>query len=175
MSEINSASRWTSDHLLKPGGTALYGAQQRERLRQMADAVQALLREYRFDLENVRFDGDKPYENRLRAYLASRPLANLEKNLRDAVNNAGKLDTEFQRRYVELPARRERKAEKKELEKARKKGLSDARGVNTAAALQGMALGLNDPARDGKSNAQKNSPEGQEPTFLDYLENQRRA
>ncbi|MCE0446802.1 hypothetical protein LT493_26090 [Streptomyces tricolor] len=83
MSEINNA-RWTSDHLLKPGGTALYGAQQRERLRQMADEVGVLLREYRADLENIKFDGDKPFEARIRAYLASRPLAQLESDLRDA-------------------------------------------------------------------------------------------
>lgn len=168
-------NRWTSDHLMKPGGTALYGAQQRERLRQLADEVQALLREYRFDLENMRFDGDKPFQNRIRAYLASRPLANLEQNLRDAVNNSGKLDSEFQRRYVELPAKRERQAEKKELEKAQKKGLSNARAVNTAGQLQGMALGLEDPSKDGKAVAQKSGTEGQEPTFLDYLDNQRRA
>ena len=65
--------------------------------------------------------------------------------------------------------------EKKELEKARKKGLSHARGVNTAGQLQGMALGLEDPVKDGKSVTKKDTPEGQEPTFLDYLENQRRA
>ncbi|MGW0836521.1 hypothetical protein [Streptomyces prunicolor] len=167
MPEINNA-RWTSDHLLKPGGTALYGAQQRERLRQMADEVQALLREYRFDLENMRFDGDKPFQPRIRAFLASRPLAHLEQNLRDAVNNAGKVDKEFQRRYVELPEKREKKAEAKELEKSRQKGVSSARAVNTAAQLQGMALGLEDPVKDSKSG-------GQEPTFLDFLDHGKQA
>ncbi|MEU0221109.1 hypothetical protein ABZ281_41500 [Streptomyces sp. NPDC006265] len=174
MTEINNA-RWTSDHLMKPGGTALYGAQQRERLRQMADEVQALRREYQADLESLRFDGDKPFQNRIRAYLASRPLARLEKELRDAVNDAGKLDKEFQRRYVELPAKREKQAEKKELEKAQKKGLAHSRAVNTAGQLNGVALGLEDPAKDGKSNGKKDTTEGQEPTFLDYLDNQRRA
>ncbi|MCZ4125008.1 hypothetical protein [Streptomyces sp. H39-S7] len=168
-------NRWTSDHLMKPGGTALYAAQQRERLRQMADQVQALLNEYRADLENIEIEGDKPFAARIRAYLASRPLAKLESDLRDAVNHAGKLDAEFQKRYVELPKKREANAEKKELEEARKKGLSNARAVNTAGQLQGMALGLEDPAKDGKSVAQKSGTEGQEPTFLDYLDNQRRA
>ncbi|MGW7821895.1 hypothetical protein ACWGLF_28095 [Streptomyces puniciscabiei] len=169
MTEINNA-RWTSDHLLKPGGTALYGAQQRERLRQMADEVRALLREYRADLENIKFDGDKPFEARIRAFLASRPLAQLESDLRDAVNHAGKLDAEYQRRYVELPEKREKKAEKKELEKARKKGLNTARAVSTAGQLNGLSQALNEPTGEGKGVAKKTGTDGGDHTFLDFLE-----
>ncbi|WP_030298992.1 hypothetical protein [Streptomyces katrae] len=165
-----NSNRWTSDHLMKPGGTALYAAQQRERLRQMADEVRALLGEYRADLENIKFDGDKPYEARIRAYLASRPLAQLEKDLRDAVNHAGKLDAEFQRRYVELPEKRERKAEKKELEKAQKKGLATARAVNTAGHLNGLTSALDEPSGDGKGVVQKTGTGGGQNTFLDFLE-----
>ncbi|MFD8937902.1 hypothetical protein ACFV0R_22085 [Streptomyces sp. NPDC059578] len=168
MSENNN--RWTSDHLMKPGGTALYGAQQRERLRQMADEVRALLGEYRADLENVKFDGDKPFEARIRAFLASRPLAQLEKDLRDAVNHAGKLDAEYQRRYVELPIKREEKAEKKELEKARKKGLNTARTVNSAGQLNGLSHALTEPNGDGNGVARKAGASDGDQTFLDYLE-----
>jgi hypothetical protein len=155
---------------MKPGGTALYGAQQRERLRQMADEVRALLNEYRADLENIQIDGDKPFEPRIRAFLASRPLAQLEKDLRDAVNHAGKLDAEFQRRYVELPKKRAVKAEKKELEKARKKGLNTARSVNTAGQLNGLAHALTDTAGDEKGVTKKTGTDGDGPSFLDYLE-----
>ncbi|WAU84899.1 hypothetical protein O1Q96_37545 [Streptomyces sp. Qhu-G9] len=166
----DNSTRWTSDHLTKPGGTALYAAQQRERLRQMADQVQALLGEYQADLEAVRIDGDKPFERRLRAYFASRPLANLEKSLRAAVNAIGKLDPEFQRRFVELPAKREQKAEAKALEKARSSGASSSRSVNTAAHLQSLSQGLQEPAAGGTGLAATNSPEGAEPTFLGFLE-----
>jgi len=170
MSEHNSAARWTSDHLMKPGGTALYGAQQRQRLRQMADEVRALLREYRSDLENIQIDGDKPFEARIRAYLASRPLAQLESDLRDAVNHAGKLDAEYQRRYVELPKKRQAKAEKKELEKAQKKGLDTARAVNSAGHLNGLSHALTEPTGDGKEAAKKTGTGDSDPSFLDYLE-----
>ncbi|MCZ0983761.1 hypothetical protein O1L60_44150 [Streptomyces diastatochromogenes] len=165
-----NSNRWTSDHLMKPGGTAVYAAQQRERLRQMADEVRTLLGEYRADLENLKFDGDKPFEARLRAYLASRPLAQLEKDLRAAVNHVGKLDPEFQRRYVELPAKREEKADKKELEKAHKKGLATARAVNTAGHLNGISSALAEPTGDGKGVVQKTGTDGPHNTFLDFLE-----
>nr|WP_030638974.1 hypothetical protein [Streptomyces flavovirens] len=163
-------ARWTSDHLMKPGGTALYGAQQRERLRQMADEVRALLNEYRADLENIQIEGDKPFAARIRAYLASRPLAQLESDLRDAVNHAGKLDAEFQKRYVELPKKREANAERKALEKARKKGLSTARAVNTAGQLNGLSNALAEPTGDGKAVARKTGTDGGDHTFLDFLE-----
>ncbi|MGG7568964.1 hypothetical protein [Streptomyces sirii] len=169
MSEINNA-RWTSDHLMKPGGTALYGAQQRERLRQMADEVRALLREYRADLENIKIDGDRPFEARIRAFLASRPLAQLESDLRDAVNHAGKLNAEFQRRYVELPKKREARAEKKELDKARKKGLDVARSVNAAGQLNGLSQALVHSAGDETGAVKKSGTGGEGPSFLDYLE-----
>ena len=162
-------ARWTSDHLMKPGGTALYGAQQRERLRQMADEVRALLNEYRADLENIQIEGDKPFAARIRAYLASRPLAQLESDLRDAVNHAGKLDAESQKRYVELPKKRAENAEKKELEKARKKGLSAARTVNAAGQLNGLTSALAEPTGDGKAVLKKTGTDG-DPNFLDFLE-----
>ncbi|MEE1931436.1 hypothetical protein V1J52_25275 [Streptomyces sp. TRM 70351] len=163
-------ARWTSDHLMKPGGTALYGAQQRERLRQMADEVRALLNEYRSDLENIQIEGDKPFESRVRAFLASRPLAQLEKDLRDAVNHAGKLDAEFQRRFVELPKKREAKAERRELEKARKKGLDTARAVSAAGQLNGISHALTEPTADGKAIVKKTSAGDGDQAFLDYLE-----
>ncbi|MFE9769511.1 hypothetical protein ACFYPC_34170 [Streptomyces sp. NPDC005808] len=169
MTEINNA-RWTSDHLLKPGGTALYAAQQRERLRQMADEVQSLLREYRSDLENMKFDGDKPLQARIRAYLASRPLAQLENDLRDAVNHVGKLDAEFQRRYVELPEKREKAADKKELEKAQRQGLNTARSMNTAGQLNGLSHALTDTTGDEKGVTAKSGAGSDDPSFLDYLE-----
>jgi hypothetical protein len=166
----NRNNRWTSDHLMKPGGTALYGAQQRERLRKMADEVQTLLREYRADLENIKFDGDKPFEARIRAFLASRPLAQLESDLRDAVKHAGKLDIEFQNRYVELPKKRMEKAEKRELEKARKNGMDAARSVNTAGQINGIAHALTDNSGTDRGAA-KNAGTGSDgETFLDYLE-----
>ncbi|WP_406368898.1 hypothetical protein [Streptomyces sp. NBC_01546] len=148
----------------------MYAAQQRERLRQMADEVRALLGEYRADLENIRFDGDRPFEARIRAFLASRPLAQLESDLRDAVNHAGKLDAEFQRRYVELPLKREEKAEKKELDKTRKNGLNTARAVNTAGQLNGLTSALAEPTGDGKGVVQKTGTDGGQNTFLDFLE-----
>ncbi|MET8698248.1 hypothetical protein ABZW10_05145 [Kitasatospora sp. NPDC004723] len=160
---MTNANRWTSDHLTAPGGTAIYAAQQRERLRQMADEVQALLREYRADLESVRLDGDKPLEPKVRAFLATRPLAKLESHLREAVNAAGKLDAEYNRRYVELPKKRAKRAAEKALEKSRKKGLQvaqDTRSVNTAANLHGISSGL---AGNPGGNAE------QAPAFLDFL------
>ncbi|MFD3931725.1 hypothetical protein [Streptomyces sp. NPDC058614] len=167
---MSESTRWTSDHLMKPGGTAVYGAQQRERLRQMADEARALLREYRADLENIKLQGDKPFEARIRAYLASRPLAQLENDLRDAVNHAGKLDAEFQRRYVELPKKRALKADKKELEKDRKKGLNTAHTISTAGQLGGLAHALTDTAGDEKGVTAKTGTGGDGPSFLDFLE-----
>jgi hypothetical protein len=177
MTEItNSAARWTSDHLTAPGGTALYAAQQRERLRQMADEVQALLREYQADLENVRIDGDKPFQRKIRAHLASRPLARLESNLRDAVNSIGRLEPEFQRRYVELPAKRQKKAETKALEKSTRKGGVNSRVLNTAEHIAGISQGMQDPGKDGKTltkaGAQQVPAQGAEPSFLDFLQKQ---
>ncbi|GGP90079.1 hypothetical protein [Streptomyces melanogenes] len=163
-------ARWTSDHLLKPGGTALYGAQQRERLRQMADEIRALLNEYRADLENIEIEGDRFFEPRIRAFLASRPLARLEKDLRDAVNHAGKLDSEFQKRFVELPKKREEKAEEKQLEKARKKGLNAARAVSAAGQLNGLSRALTEPTGDGRGVAKQTGTGDGDHTFLDYLE-----
>ncbi|MFB7663957.1 hypothetical protein ACFC1R_08415 [Kitasatospora sp. NPDC056138] len=162
---MTSTNRWTSDHLTAPGGTAIYAAQQRERLRQMADEVQALLREYRADLESVRIDGDRLFQSRVRAYFATRPLANLERHLREAVNAAGKLDVEYNRRFVELPKKRADRAAEKSLEKDRKAGLQTARGtaaVNTAATLHGISSALSEKA-DG------NAGEKQAPAFLDFL------
>ncbi|WNI20254.1 hypothetical protein [Actinacidiphila sp. ITFR-21] len=175
MTETNT-TRWTSDHLTAPGGTALYAAQQRERLRQMADEVQALLREYRADLEGVRIDGDKPFERKIRAFLASRPLARLESDLRDAVNSIGRLDKEFQRRYVELPAKRQKKAENKALEKSVRKGGVNGRVLNTAEQIAGISTGMQDADGNGKtlakSGAQQVPAQGPEPTFLDFLQKQ---
>ncbi|MFE7526172.1 hypothetical protein ACFU7Y_10660 [Kitasatospora sp. NPDC057542] len=162
---MTSTSRWTSDHLTAPGGTAIYAAQQRERLRQMADEVQALLREYRADLESVRIDGDRLFQPRVRAYFATRPLANLERHLREAVNAAGKLDAEYNRRFVEAPKKRAARAAEKALEKDRKAGLQTARSadaVNTAATLHGISSALS-----GKADG--NSGEKQAPAFLDFL------
>jgi hypothetical protein len=175
MPENNSPRSWTSDHLMKPDGTALYAAQQRERFRQMADEVQALLREYRADLESVKFDGDKPFEAWLRAYWASRPLAHLEDDLRSAVKNAGRLDREYIRFYVKLPERREKRAKEKALEKARKKGIADTRGMNTAAQLNGLAAGISEPADDKgleKLGSVYAPPQGgsKDQTFMDFLQ-----
>jgi hypothetical protein len=174
MSEINT--RWTSDHLRRPGGTAVYAAQMRERLRQMADEVQALQREYRADLESERLDGDRPFEAKFRAYQAARPLSNLESDLRSAVTNAGKLDKEYQRRYVELPVKREKKKREKALEQDRKKGLANSRAMNTAGQVQGLALGLSEP-EDGKDLSKVPAgsvyvpPQaGQEQSFMDFLQ-----
>jgi hypothetical protein len=176
MTEPNNTVRWTSDHLTAPGGTALYAAQQRERLRQMADEVQALLREYKADLEDVRLDGDKPYQRKVRAYLASRPLARLESDLRDAVNSIGRLDREFQRRYVELPAKRQKKAEDKVLEKSTRKGGVNGRVLNTAEQIAGISQGIREGDEKGKSltstGTQKVPAQGAEPTFLDFLQKQ---
>lgn len=170
MSEINNVYRWTSDHLRKPGGTGVYGAQQRERFRQMADEVRALLHEYKSDLETIRLDGDKPFEARIRAFLASRPLAQLENDLRQAIKHAGRVDTEYQRRYVQLPEKRKEKAEKKELEKAQKKGLEVTSSANTAGQLNGVAQTFTDTTGNDKGNAKKTSKNGDAPSFLDYLE-----
>lgn len=162
---MSNVNRWTSDHLTSPGGTAIYAAQQRERLRRMADEVQALLGEYRADLESVRIDGDKPFEPRIRAFLATRPLANLEKHLREAVNAAGKLDAEYQRRYVELPKKRAQKAAEKALEKNSKAGLQNARtanALNTAANLHGISSAVSERP-DGNAETAK------APAFLDFL------
>lgn len=178
MSGMNS-ERWTSDHLTTPGGTAIYAAQQRERFRQLADEVQALLREYRADLESVKLDGDKPFEARMRAYRASRPLARLEKDLRDAVTDAGKLDKEYIRLYVRLPEKREKRMKEKALEKDRKRGVSDARSMNTAGQIQGLGMGLQSQDEE-KGLAKTDSVYapaqggGQDQTFMDFLQ-QRRA
>jgi hypothetical protein len=167
MTEKNG-ERWTSEHLTRPGGTGLYAAQQRARLRRMADEVQALLGEYRSALEEVRIEGDRPFEPWFRAFFASRPLARLEKDLRRAVNEAGKLDAKFQRRYVELPVKRREKAENKALEKDRKAGLNRARAVNTTAQIQSVYQGVEEyPA--GDKGLAKNGQQG-ESTFLDFLQ-----
>ena len=176
MTETNNSARWTSDHLTAPGGTSLYAAQQRERLRQMADEVQTLLREYQADLEGVRIEGDKPFQRKIRAPLASRPLARLESDLRDAGKSLGRLDKDFQRRYVELRATRQKKAESKALEKSTRKGGVNGRVLNTAEQIAGISTGMQDPAKEGKSltksGVQQVPAQGTEPTFLDFLQRQ---
>ncbi|MFF8775090.1 hypothetical protein [Kitasatospora sp. NPDC015120] len=160
---------WTSEHLLRPQGTNLYAAQQRERLRQMANEVQALLSEYRSALENIRIDGDKPLEAKVRAFRATRPMAALEKHLRAAVNEAGKIDSAYNRLYVELPVKREKRATAKALQKAHKAGLKNAQGmhaVNTAASLHGISSGI---SADQNGNGGEDGQEKPVPTFLDFL------
>ncbi|WP_043478102.1 hypothetical protein [Kitasatospora sp. MBT66] len=165
----NNKAGWTSEHLLKPQGTNLYAAQQRERLRQMANEVQSLLSEYRSALEEIRIDGDKPLEHKVRAFRATRPMANLEKNLRAAVNEAGKIDAAFNRLYVELPVKREKRATAKALQKAHKAGLKNAQGtqsLNTAANLHGISAGITgEQDRNGNGNATEKPVS----TFLDFL------
>ncbi|MFF2951793.1 hypothetical protein ACFVVU_10700 [Kitasatospora sp. NPDC057965] len=161
---MSNGSRWTSDHLREPGGTAIYAAQQRERLRQMADEVQSLLREYRADLESVHIEGDRPGQRKVRAFLATRPLAKLESHLREAVNAAGKLDAEYNRRFVELPKKRAERAANKALEKSAKAGAEAARSanaVNTAATLHSISAATTETP-DGKAG-------GKPPAFLDFL------
>jgi len=67
---------------------------------------------------------------------------------------------------VELPKKRELKAEKKELEK----GLNTARSVNTAGHLNGLAHALTDTGADEKGVKSKTGADGNGPSFLDYLE-----
>ncbi|MFB7672243.1 hypothetical protein ACFC26_12585 [Kitasatospora purpeofusca] len=168
MSQINKTG-WTSEHLLRPQGTGLYAAQQRERLRQMANEVQGLLSEYRSALEDIHIDGDKPLEAKVRAFRATRPMAALEKHLRAAVNEAGKIDTSFNRLYVELPVKREKRATAKALQKAHKAGVKNGQGmqaVNTAANLHGIAAGFSEN-QNGKDEG--NSQEKPAATFLDFL------
>ncbi|MFE7524684.1 hypothetical protein ACFU7Y_03070 [Kitasatospora sp. NPDC057542] len=165
----NNKIPWTSEHLLKPQGTNLYAAQQRERLRQIANEVQGLLSEYRAALENIRIDGDKPLEPKIRAFRATRPMAALEKHLRDAVNASGKIDASYNRFYVELPKKREERAKAKELQKAHKAGIKNGQGmqaVNTAASLHGIAAGFSEN-RNG--NGDGNTQEKPASTFLDFL------
>ncbi|MEU7522467.1 hypothetical protein AB0A85_22790 [Kitasatospora aureofaciens] len=160
---------WTSEHLLRPQGTNLYAAQQRERLRQMANEVQALLHEYKSALENIRFEGDKPMEAKVRAFRATRPMAALEKHLRDAVNAAGKIDASYNRFYVELPVKREARAKAKALQKANKAGTQNAQGiqaVNTAANLHGISAGLAENPNGNGDGTPKDQPPA---TFLDFL------
>ncbi|MER5353426.1 hypothetical protein ABT093_24210 [Kitasatospora sp. NPDC002551] len=160
---------WTSEHLLRPQGTGLYAAQQRERLRQMANEVQGLLSEYRSALETIKIDGDKPLEAKVRAFLATRPMAALEKHLRAAVNEAGKIDSAYNRLYVKLPVKREKRAAAKALQKAHKAGLKSTQGmqgVNTAANLHGIAAGFTDQQN---GNGDGNAQEKPAPTFLDFL------
>ncbi|MFE4356136.1 hypothetical protein [Kitasatospora sp. NPDC056800] len=160
---------WTSEHLLKPQGTALYAAQQRERLRQIANEVQGLLSEYRAALENIRIDGDKPLEPKVRAFRATRPMAALEKHLREALNDAGDIDAEYTRFYKELPVKREQRAAAKALRKARKAEAKKGRGmqaVDTAAGLHGIASGFSEgQSETGVEKVQEKSAA----TFLDFL------
>ncbi len=168
MSQNNQAG-WTSEHLLKPQGTALYAAQQRERLRQMANEVQGLLGEYRAALEEIRIDGDKPMEHKVRAFRATRPMASLEKNLREAVKEAGKIDAAFNRLYVELPEKREKRATAKALQKAHKAGIKNGQGtqaVNTAASLHGISAAFS--AEQG-ANGDGKGQEKPASTFLEFL------
>ncbi|MFF0415617.1 hypothetical protein ACFYUY_34965 [Kitasatospora sp. NPDC004745] len=165
----NHKSGWTSEHLLKPQGTNLYAAQQRERLRQMANEVQGLLSEYRAALEDIHIDGDKPLEAKVRAFRATRPMAALEKHLRAAVNEAGKIDAVYNRLYVELPVKREKRATAKALQKAHKAGIKSGQGmqaVNTAANLNGIAVGISE---NQHGNGDGNSQERPAATFLDFL------
>ncbi|MGW7445002.1 hypothetical protein [Kitasatospora sp. NPDC054795] len=160
---------WTSEHLLKPQGTALFAAQQRERLRQMANEIQGLLSEYRAALENIRIDGDKPLEPKVRAFRATRPMASMEKHLREALNEAGDVDAEFIRFYKELPVKREQRAAAKALRKARRAEAKKGRGmqaVDTAAGLHGIASGFSESQRESSEGKSQEKPAA---TFLDFL------
>ncbi|GAA2154341.1 hypothetical protein GCM10009760_53170 [Kitasatospora kazusensis] len=166
----NNKSGWTSEHLLRPNGTALYAAQQRERLRQMANEVLGLLHEYQSALGEIRIDGDKPLEHKVRAFRAARPMASLEKHLRDAVADAGKVDTAYTRLYVELPKKREARAKGKELKKANKGGLQgvqEAQALNTAASLHGIGASV---YADQDGNDTGNSLKKGPVPFLDFLQ-----
>ncbi|MER5866142.1 hypothetical protein [Kitasatospora sp. NPDC002040] len=168
MSQINRG--WTSDHLLKPNGTSLYADQQRERLRQMANEALGLLHEYQASLGEIRIDGDKPWDRKSRAKRAAKPMASLEKHLRQAVTDAERIHTEYTRLYVELPLKRAERAKAKELKKAAKssvRGGQEQQAMNTASALHGIGQGV---YVDQKGNASGNPEKKESVTFLDFLE-----
>ena len=102
--------RWTSDDLLNERagerGTATYAAGYRATLRRMADDVGALVREYHGDLAGQRLEHDRPWDPRVRAWRAARPLVQLEKHLRAALVEIGRLDAAYERLFVSAPAKR---------------------------------------------------------------------
>ncbi|WP_130800157.1 hypothetical protein [Streptomyces otsuchiensis] len=153
------ARRWTSEHLMQPGGTGMYVAQQRERLRQMADEIHALQSEYRSDLETVDIEGDRPLEARVRAYLASRPLAQLERDLRHAVNHIKRLETEHKKRFEELPKKRRQKAIEKDEKKGRKaiSGPKDATARDTSRSLAEFTGGIVQQQKSKKDDSDETS------------------
>ncbi len=168
MSQTNRG--WTSDHLLKPNGTALYADQQRERLRQMANEVLGLLHEWRASLGEIRIEGDKPWEHKTRAARAAKPMANLEKHLRQAVADAERIHTTYTRLYVELPVKRAERAKAKDLKKAARAEVRSARemqAMNTASSLNGIGSGIySDQSEGGNGNSQEKGSV----TFLDFLQ-----
>ncbi|MGW2401783.1 hypothetical protein ACWCYY_35040 [Kitasatospora sp. NPDC001664] len=169
MSQLNR-NGWTSDHLLKPNGTALFADQQRERLRQMANEVQGLLHEYRASLGEIRLDGDKPWDAKTRAKRAAKPMASLEKHLREAVVDAERIHTAYTRYYVELPIKRAERAKAKELKKAAKAGVrsgQEQQSLNTASALHGIGQGI---YVDQNGNAPGNPEKTESISFLSFLE-----
>ncbi|MFJ1796539.1 hypothetical protein [Kitasatospora griseola] len=169
MSQTNR-NGWTSDHLLKPNGTALFAAQQRERLRQMANEVQGLLHEYQASLGEIRIEGDKPWDAKVRAKRAAKPMASLEKHLRQAVVDAERIHTSYTRFYVELPLKRAEQAKAKELKKAAKDGIRSGReqqSLNTASALHGIGQGV---YSDQNGNVPENPQKTESVSFLDFLQ-----
>lgn len=102
-------TRWTSEALLAEWperGTKIYADGYRTTMRRMADEVAAVRREYEGHLADQRFEGDRPWDRKLRARAAVRPLVLLEKHLRAGLVAIGYLDPAYQRHYVDAPAKR---------------------------------------------------------------------
>ncbi|MEV5598913.1 hypothetical protein [Streptomyces sp. NPDC052496] len=132
-----SADKWTPDRLSEPAGRAIHLEQRRAQLHPIVDDLRRLAREMEAELKEVgEIEGDWPYQDRLRAWHAVRPLFKAADEVEKAIANVVSFNGRYSRSYEELPVKRARKKAEKEL--AKRQG-QEPQAIESAPADSGTA------------------------------------
>ncbi|MFE2412312.1 hypothetical protein ACFXDE_28590 [Kitasatospora sp. NPDC059408] len=116
--DYNNDFGWKSDQLLAPGGMAMYTDQIRQIFRDHRGDFRDLANDLQGDLKHNPPAGDNGLQANYHAWKTARILHQMAGHAQAIITLAAKLRATHQDIYVELPKRREAKAEAKALEKA---------------------------------------------------------
>ncbi|MEU6965068.1 hypothetical protein [Streptomyces chrestomyceticus] len=113
-----SANMWTPDRLQEPSGRAIHLEQRRAQLHPIVDDLRRLAREMEAELKEVgEIEGDLPYQDRIRAWHAVKPLFKAADDIEKAIADLVSFNKRYTRSYEELPVKRAEKRAQKALAK----------------------------------------------------------
>jgi len=117
MNEMNKPSdRWTPDRLQTPADRAIHLGQRRAQLHPIVDDLRRIAREMEAVMREAdSIEGDFPGQDRIRAWHVTRPLFKAADDVERALADLLTFNTRYQRSYEELPEKRAKKREAKEL------------------------------------------------------------